>query len=139
MKCITNPPVSTWLIIYNDQGFLTTAFVEPHEETCTQDNNTIEEYTNEQEYTERCDELGIEPLIPPLDWYVIYDLNKNIYRIGFGVDGIDFIEDNIIKLFHSEQELEQWVDNYKEPGFYQWQAENLTEIFSPESLKYKPK
>jgi len=65
MKCITNPPEPTWLIIYNDQGLLTTTFIETHEETCTADNNTIEEYTNEQEYIQRCDELDIEPLIPP--------------------------------------------------------------------------
>jgi hypothetical protein len=78
------------------------------------------------------------------EWYVIYNsnllnLNKTIYRLGFGSDGGAFVEDNKIKEFKTEEELEQWVDDHKEPGFYQWQAENLTEIFSPESLKYKPK
>jgi len=73
------------------------------------------------------------------EWYVVYDLNKTVYRLGFGADGGALVEDNKIKEFKTEQELEQWVDSYKEPGFYQWQAENLTEIFSPESLKYKPK
>ena len=73
------------------------------------------------------------------EWYVVYDLNKTVYRLGFGADGEALVEDNKIKEFKTEKELEQWVDDYKEPGFYQWQAENLTEIFSPESLKYKPK
>ena len=50
MKCITNPSVPTWLIITNDQGLITTALVEPNEETCTKETNTIEKYTDEQEY-----------------------------------------------------------------------------------------
>tara|TARA_B100000963_G_scaffold107877_1_gene93856 strand:+ start:491 stop:724 length:234 start_codon:yes stop_codon:yes gene_type:complete len=62
MKCITNPPVPTWLIITNDQGLVTTALVEPNEETCTNDSNTIQEYIDEQKYVEKCNELGIEPI-----------------------------------------------------------------------------
>ena len=62
MKCITNPSVPTWLIITNEQGLITTALVEPNEETCTKDTNTIEKYTDEQEYRQKCDDLGIEAI-----------------------------------------------------------------------------
>jgi len=62
MKCITNPSVPTWLIITNDQGLITTALVAPNEEACTKDTNNIEEYTDEQKYKLKCDELGIEAI-----------------------------------------------------------------------------
>lgn len=65
MKCIKNPSVPTWLIIYNDQGLLTTAYVGQSDQTCTKETNTIEQFTNEAQYVQRCDELGVDPIIPP--------------------------------------------------------------------------
>lgn len=65
MKCIKFPTVTTYVIIYNDEGLLTTSIVNSYNEICTKNTNTIEEYTDKDEYIERCKELGIDPLIPP--------------------------------------------------------------------------
>lgn len=65
MQCITNPIVETFLIIYNDEGLLTTALAEPNEEVCTKSTNIVEQYTNQYLYIERCEELGIDPITPP--------------------------------------------------------------------------
>ena len=67
MKCIKFPTVTTYLIIYNDEGLLTTAIVDQYNEICTKSTNTVEQYTDENEYIERCIELGIDPQIPPSD------------------------------------------------------------------------
>ena len=65
MQCVTNPTVETFLIIYNDEGLLTTALAEPNQEVCTKSTNIVEQYIDQNEYIARCEELGIDPIVPP--------------------------------------------------------------------------
>ena len=65
MQCLKFPSVQTYLIIYNDEGLLTTALATPNDEVCTKSTNVVEQYTDKDEYIERCEELGIDPIVPP--------------------------------------------------------------------------
>ena len=64
MQCIKFPSVITYLITFNNGDVNGSNYVETNQEYCMPDSWTSEEFTNKDEYIQRCEELNIEPLLP---------------------------------------------------------------------------